>query len=216
MLFGYYNPILAYGEEALSRDAAAAGIDGLLVVDLPPEECATLLRPAQARGLALVPLVAPTSSPARIALAAEVADSFLYYVSLTGVTGALSADFDVAGGRASQIRERTQKPVVVGFGVKTGADVKKLARYADGVVVGSALVTRSRAEPGSRGRGDGGADARARLGVRLARLTQVSCVAGSALARGTARFDVCSTVRSKRGSTRSRERTIEQTLKSAR
>lgn len=140
VLFGYYNPILAYGEQALSRDAAAAGIDGLLVVDLPPEECASLREPANQSGLAFVPLVAPTSSPKRIALAAEVADAFVYYVSLTGVTGALSADFDVAGKRARDIKERTNKPVVVGFGVSTGADVKKLAGYVDGVVVGSALV----------------------------------------------------------------------------
>jgi tryptophan synthase alpha chain len=140
VLFGYYNPILAYGEQTLSRDGAAAGLDGLLVVDLPPEECDSLRTPAHQSGLALVPLVAPTSSPKRIALAAEVADSFLYYVSLTGVTGALSANFDVAGKRAQEIRQTTGKPVVVGFGVSTGADVKKLAPYADGVVVGSALV----------------------------------------------------------------------------
>jgi tryptophan synthase alpha chain len=140
VLFGYYNPILAYGEEALCRDAHEAGIDGLLVVDLPPEEITSLLEPARRHQLALVPLVAPTSSQQRIELAASVADGFLYYVSLTGVTGALSADFDAAGKRAKAMRDSTQKPVVVGFGVKTGADVKKLAGYADGVVVGSALV----------------------------------------------------------------------------
>jgi len=140
VLFGYYNPILAYGEEALAKDARAAGVDGILVVDLPPEECASLRGPADRAGLALVPLVAPTSSDKRIDLAAEVADAFLYYVSLTGVTGAATADFDAAAERARQVRERTQKPVVVGFGVNTGADVKKLARLADGVVVGSALV----------------------------------------------------------------------------
>jgi tryptophan synthase alpha chain len=140
VLFGYYNPILAYGEEALCRDAQAAGIDALLVVDLPPEESASLLGPAQQAGLALVPLVAPTSSEKRVALAAEVADSFIYYVSLTGVTGAASANFAEAGKRASQIREQTRKPVVIGFGVTSGSDVKQLARFADGVVVGSALV----------------------------------------------------------------------------
>jgi len=140
VLFGYYNPILAYGEEALCRAGAAAGLDGLLVVDLPPEESASLRTPARQHGLAFVPLVAPTSSPKRIALAADVADAFIYYVSLTGVTGALSANFDEAGSRARAIKETTGKPVVVGFGVNTGADVKKLARYADGVVVGSALV----------------------------------------------------------------------------
>ena len=140
VLFGYYNPILAYGEAALCRDARAAGVDGLLVVDLPPEECASLRGPANAEGLAFVPLVAPTSSAPRITLAADVADAFIYYVSLTGVTGAGSANFDEAGQRARQIKQSTQKPVVVGFGVNTGADVRKLAPYADGVVVGSALV----------------------------------------------------------------------------
>jgi tryptophan synthase alpha chain len=140
VLFGYYNPILAFGEEALCKAAQDAGIDGLLVVDLPPEECASLRTPANQRGLAFVPLLAPTSSTQRITLAAEVADAFIYYVSLTGVTGSASADFDAAAGRAGHIKERTNKPVVVGFGVSSGADVKKLAKVADGVVVGSALV----------------------------------------------------------------------------
>jgi tryptophan synthase alpha chain len=140
VLFGYYNPILAYGEAALCRDARAAGIDGLLVVDLPPEECASLRTPANAEGLALVPLLAPTSSEARIALAASVADAFIYYVSLTGVTGAGSANFAHAAQRARQIKERTNKPVVVGFGVSSGADARQLAGHVDGVVVGSALV----------------------------------------------------------------------------
>jgi tryptophan synthase alpha chain len=140
VLFGYYNPIFAYGDEKLCAAAKNAGIDGLLVVDLPPEECESLRKPARAHGLALVPLVAPTSSDARVSLAAGVADAFIYYVSLTGVTGSASADFVDAAERARVVRERTQKPVAVGFGVSTGADVKALARHADGVVVGSALV----------------------------------------------------------------------------
>jgi tryptophan synthase alpha chain len=140
VLFGYYNPIIAYGEEALCKAAREAGIDALLVVDLPPEECGSLRGYAQREGLSLVPLLAPTSSERRVALAASVADSFLYYVSLTGVTGALSANFAEAGKRAAQIRDATKKPVVVGFGVSTGEDVKKLAPHVDGVVVGSALV----------------------------------------------------------------------------
>jgi tryptophan synthase alpha chain len=140
VLFGYYNPILAYGEEALCRDAAAAGIDGLLVVDLPPEECAVVRVPASKAGLSFVPLVAPTSVDARVDLAASVADTFIYYVSLTGVTGAGNADFDAAAKRAQAIRARTGKAVGVGFGVTCAADVQKLAPYADGVIVGSALV----------------------------------------------------------------------------
>jgi tryptophan synthase alpha chain len=140
VLFGYYNPILAYGEQALCRDAAAAGIDALLVVDLPPEEVAPLRTPANQAGLAFVPLVAPTSSEPRIELAAKVADSFIYYVSLTGVTGAASANFAEAAKRAQHVKERSGKPVVVGFGVNNGKDVAQLAGVADGVVVGSALV----------------------------------------------------------------------------
>jgi tryptophan synthase alpha chain len=140
VLYGYYNPLLSYGEEALCAHAAEAGIDGLLVVDLPPEECAPLRAPALRHGLALIPLVAPTSSEARVALAASVADSFLYCVSVTGVTGAAAVDFERAARRAQQLRERTGKPVAVGFGVRTGADIAKLAKHADAVVVGSALV----------------------------------------------------------------------------
>jgi tryptophan synthase alpha chain len=140
VLFGYYNPIMSYGEQRLCKDAKSAGIDGLLVVDLPPEECAPLRDPAREHGLALVPLVAPTSVDARVELAGKVADSFIYYVSLTGVTGAASANFEEAAERARKVRERTHRPVVVGFGVTSGVDVKKLARYADGVVVGSAFV----------------------------------------------------------------------------
>ena len=119
----------------------AAGVDGLLVVDLPPEECASLREPRE-----------PTRPRLRAAgrahqlrrsastLAADVADAFVYYVSLTGVTGSASADFEVAAERAKQVNERTKKPVAVGFGVTSGADVRKLSRLADGVVVGSALV----------------------------------------------------------------------------
>jgi tryptophan synthase alpha chain len=140
VLFGYYNPILSYGEEALCRDAAAAGIDGLLVVDLPPEECAVLRGPAQKLGLSFIPFVASTSVDKRIALAASVADAFIYYVSVAGVTGSASVDFDSAAQRAASVRASTGKPVAVGFGVSSGADVHKLAAHADGVIVGSALV----------------------------------------------------------------------------
>ncbi len=140
VLFGYYNPILAYGEERLCKDAAKAGVDAMLVVDLPPEECASLREPLLRAGLGFVPLVAPTSSEPRVQRAASVADAFIYYVSLTGVTGAKSANFDEAAARARTVQEQTNKPVVVGFGVRNREDVQKLSAYADGVVVGSALV----------------------------------------------------------------------------
>jgi len=140
VLFGYYNPILAYGEERLAKAAKAAGVDALLVVDLPPEECDVLRGPLLREGLDFVPLVAPTSVDERVRLAATVADAFIYYVSLTGVTGSGTADFDAAAQRARAVRASTGKPVAVGFGVSTGADVAKLAPHADGVIVGSALV----------------------------------------------------------------------------
>ena len=140
VLFGYYNPILRFGEARLVREANAAGVDGLLVVDLPPELAAPLLDPMHAEGLDFVPLVAPTSTPERVEGAARVAGSFLYYVSMTGVTGAKGADLAEAARRARAVREQTGKPVAVGFGVRTAEDVATVAAHADGVVVGSAVV----------------------------------------------------------------------------
>lgn len=140
VLFGYYNPILRYGEARLVKDACEAGADGLLVVDLPPELAAPLLEPARAAGLDFVPLLAPTSPPSRVEAAAKVAGSFLYYVSMTGVTGAAGADLAAAAERASKIAESTGREVAVGFGVRTAADVAVVARRCGGVVVGSALV----------------------------------------------------------------------------
>jgi len=140
VLFGYYNPILAYGEERLVREAKTAGVDGMLVVDLPPEECEVLRGPLRAAGMDFVPLVAPTSVDARVKLAASVADAFIYYVSLTGVTGSAVADFEAAAKRAQAVHASTGKPVAVGFGVSTAEDVKKLAPHAAGVIVGSALI----------------------------------------------------------------------------
>jgi tryptophan synthase alpha chain len=140
VLFGYYNPILRFGEARLVREANAAGVDGLLVVDLPPELAAPLLSPMREEGLDFVPLVAPTSTPERVERAASVAGSFLYYVTMTGVTGAKGADLGEAARRARAVREQTGKPVAVGFGVRTPEDVATIAARADGVVVGSAVV----------------------------------------------------------------------------
>lgn len=141
LLFGYYNPILAYGEAKLVDDAADCGADGFLVVNLPPEESESLRRPAVERGLDFVPLVAPTSNPERIAQAAEVATSFIYYVSVTGVTGSKAADLASASERAAALQREVGKPVAIGFGVKTQEDVKTVAPHVDGVVVGSAIVS---------------------------------------------------------------------------
>jgi tryptophan synthase alpha chain len=140
VLFGYYNPILAFGEQALAAAARAAGVDGLLVVDLPPEEGGALLPALAEHGLELIPLIAPTTPPARAARIAEIAGSFLYYVSITGVTGA-QADLPAAAARAAQLRSQTGKRVAVGFGIKTEQDARAVAREADGVIVGAAVVS---------------------------------------------------------------------------
>lgn len=140
LLFGYYNPLLAHGETQVVADAKAAGVDGFLVVDLPPEEAGGLLEPARAAGLDFVPLVAPTSDDKRIALAAEAATSFVYYVSVTGVTGAAIEDLEGTARRAGETGKRIGHPVALGFGIKTPADVRTVAPHVQGVVVGSATV----------------------------------------------------------------------------
>ena len=140
LLFGYYNPILAYGESRVVDDAAAAGADGFLVVNLPPEESDALRTPSVEKGLDFVPLLAPTSNPDRIRRAAQAATSFIYYVSMTGVTGAKSTDLDSAAARAGALQAEIETPIALGFGVKTRADVATVAPHADGVVVGSAVV----------------------------------------------------------------------------
>ena len=140
LLFGYYNPILAYGERRLVEDAADCGADGFLVVNLPPEESDELRVPAANRGLDFVPLVAPTSDRDRIVRAAEAATSFVYYVSMTGVTGSHAVDLRSASERAGALQRELGRPVAIGFGIKTKQDVAAAARHVDGVVVGSAVV----------------------------------------------------------------------------
>ena len=140
VLFGYYNPILAFGEYELAQAAAKAGVDGVLVVDLPPEEAGTLLSALRAVALDFIPFIAPTTSELRTRRIAESASAFLYYVSLTGVTGA-STDLGRAAARAEQVRSQTGLPVAVGFGIKTPADAALVAARADGVIVGAALCS---------------------------------------------------------------------------
>lgn len=143
LLMGYFNPILAYGMEQFGTDAADAGVDGLIVPDLPPEEAEELEAVCAEHGLALVYLLAPTSTPERIRLVADKSQGFIYLVSLTGVTGARS---DVPPGLANfvaRVRAETDTPLAVGFGIGTGAQARRVARLADGVIVGSALVKRA-------------------------------------------------------------------------
>lgn len=140
ILFGYYNPVFRYGLENLCRDAAAAGVDGLLTVDLPPEEAGDLKRAADASGLAMIYLIAPTSTEERLALIARQASGFVYFVSVTGVTGA-RRDLDQGlQDYVSAVRQHTDLPVGIGFGVSTPAHVRTIATFADAVIVGSAII----------------------------------------------------------------------------
>jgi len=140
VLMGYYNPIHIRGAEHFAREAADAGVDGLLVVDLPPEEDMVLLKPAHKLGLDLIRLVTPTTHDARLATVLDGASGYLYYVSITGVTGTKSfAEEDVKAALA-RIRKASALPVAVGFGIKTPAQAAQIARIADAAVVGSAIV----------------------------------------------------------------------------
>ncbi len=142
VLMGYYNPIYSYGPQRFARDAAAAGVDGLIVVDLPPEEDAELAGPAAASGLDMVRLIAPTTGDARLATIVANAGGFIYVVSITGVTGTASATADDIAAAVGRVRRHTALPVAVGFGVRTPGQAATIAGVADAAVVGSALVDR--------------------------------------------------------------------------
>ena len=141
----YYNLIFQYGEDRLARDAAEAGVDGLIVPDLPPEEAESLEAASRSSGLHLIYLIAPTTPPTRIARIAARGSGFLYYVSLTGITGSKLPALDEVARRVRAIKRVTDLPVVVGFGVSTPEEAGRLAQVADGVIVASALVKRLQA-----------------------------------------------------------------------
>jgi tryptophan synthase alpha chain len=145
VLMGYYNPIYVYGVEAFLRDADAAGVDGLIIVDLPPEEDEELCVPALRAGLNFIRLATPTTDDQRLPAVLANTSGFVYYVSITGVTGAASADPAKTGAAVARIKRHTHLPVAVGFGVKDAATAAAIAGVADGVVVGSALVEALRA-----------------------------------------------------------------------
>ena len=140
VLMGYFNPLLHYGLERFAADAVEAGVDGILVVDLPPEEAGELRRICRRTGLDLIFLITPTSDQARIDRIASEGMGYLYYVSVTGVTGARSSVATSLCERVEAVKGRTSLPVVVGFGIATPAQAAEAATAADGVVVGSALV----------------------------------------------------------------------------
>ena len=141
VLFGYFNPIHAYGVERFTADARAAGVDGLLVVDLPPEENEELLAPARAHGLDMILLVAPTTGDVRVQRIVGRTSGFVYYVAIRGITGTASADITDVSAAVERIRGSTDLPVAVGFGIKTPEHVASASRVSDAVVVGSALIT---------------------------------------------------------------------------
>jgi tryptophan synthase alpha chain len=152
ILMGYYNPIYIYGVERFLADAKAAGVDGLIVVDLPPEEDSELCLPALAAGLAFIRLATPTTDDARLPAVLRNTAGFVYYVSITGITGAATPDFGRVSSAVERIKRHTPLPVVVGFGVKNGAHAAAIAQGADGVVVGSALIEAVKASLDPEGR----------------------------------------------------------------
>ena len=145
ILMGYYNPIYIFGVERFLKAAKEAGIDGLIVVDLPPEEDAELCLPALDAGLAFIRLATPTTDERRLPAVLQNTAGFVYYVSITGITGAATPDFGRVANAVDRIKRHTSLPVVVGFGVKTGAHAAAITQGADGVVVGSALIEAARA-----------------------------------------------------------------------
>jgi tryptophan synthase alpha chain len=140
LLMGYYNPVFVYGVERFCADAADAGVDGVLLVDLPPEESAGFSRLAAAAGLDLISLLTPTSDLSRIRKVKKIGRGFIYYVSVAGVTGARATVAQDIGAMVKMIRETASLPVAVGFGISTPAQAAAVAQLADGAVVGSALV----------------------------------------------------------------------------
>jgi len=140
VLMAYYNSIYAFGPERFCQEAAQAGIDGLIMPDMPPDEAGPLKGPAAAAGLPLIFLLAPTSTPERRTFVARQSQGFVYYVSLTGITGAKLLNLADVGKNVEKIRKVTHVPVAVGFGVATPEDAANVAAIADGVIVGSAIV----------------------------------------------------------------------------
>lgn len=142
VLMGYYNPIYTYGVDTFLKDAKAAGVDGLIIVDLPPEEDAELCTPARAAGINFIRLVTPTTDEKRLPAVLRNASGFLYYVSMTGITGTKAVDTSQVAASVNNLKKHTNLPVAVGFGVTTPAEAAQLAKTADGVIVGSAIVRR--------------------------------------------------------------------------
>lgn len=141
VMMGYYNPIFSRGVEKFLKDAKSAGVDGLIVVDLPPEEDSELCIPAQKAGLNFIRLATPTTDDQRLPKVLQNTSGFVYYVSITGITGAAEAEAGDVGPEVARIKSQTDLPVIVGFGIKTPERSKTIASVSDGAVVGSAIVS---------------------------------------------------------------------------
>src|SRR6266542_1585291 len=152
VLMGYYNPIYIYGVDRFLRDAKSAGVDGLIVVDLPPEEDAELCLPALKAGVNFIRLATPTTDDKRLPAVLANTSGFVYYVSITGITGSASADSNAVGEAVARIKRHTKLPVCVGFGIRTPDAARAIAENANGAVVGTALVDALRASLDAEGR----------------------------------------------------------------
>jgi tryptophan synthase alpha chain len=152
VLMGYYNPIYIYGVDKFLTDAKSAGVDGLIIVDLPPEEDTELCLPAMRAGLNFIRLATPTTDDKRLPAVLANTSGFVYYVSITGITGSAGADTAVVGQAVARIKRHTQLPVCVGFGIRTPEAARGIAQRADGAVVGTALVDALRGSLDAEGR----------------------------------------------------------------
>ncbi|MGJ4908673.1 tryptophan synthase subunit alpha [Bradyrhizobium sp. HKCCYLS2033] len=152
VLMGYYNPIYIYGVDKFLDDAKTAGVDGLIIVDLPPEEDTELCIPALKAGLNFIRLATPTTDDKRLPAVLANTSGFVYYVSITGITGAAAADSSAVGAAVARIKRHTALPVCVGFGIRTPETARAIAANADGAVVGTALVDALRASLDAEGR----------------------------------------------------------------
>jgi tryptophan synthase alpha chain len=169
VLMGYYNPIYIYGVDKFLADAKSAGVDGLIIVDLPPEEDSELCLPAMKAGLNFIRLATPTTDDRRLPAVLANTSGFVYYVSITGITGSASAETAVVGEAVARIQRHTKLPVCVGFGIRTPEAARGIAQHADGAVVGTALVEALRASLDTEGRATAGTvDAVADLVAALA------------------------------------------------